>query len=263
MVIHYLCFLKVLVITCQTSSNYYWVPTWKEVDFTYFKLLNKTLSFDMKINNVGSNMNANLYLIVPIKDTNKDNGKQFICNASGGPNNSSLATDWCSEIDLIECNYYGAAFTQHICSKAGGNSECKTFMNDNISTQNGGPENTGCSQDGCQSKSITKAGKQWFGLDPSTQKPIPNGVDPTQYFTVTTQFTKAGGIITHISQNGFNKVFRMVPEITVQTILLIVDYHIMVVISSQMFVLNRDSMKMIEYQQIIVIGIVTIVHHGI
>ena len=191
----------------------FFAPIWEEGDISYFNLLNKELQFEMKIDNIGSNMNANIYLISTTKGYNKNNGENIICNGAGGIGQQQ----YCTEIDIIECNLYGAAFTPHICKNAGITSECKTFMT-NEPPDTGVPTESGCRTTGCQSKSITKAGKQWFGLDPSTKKPIPNGVDPTQYFTVTTQFTKAGGIITHISQKRFNKevfnkeVFRMVPE---------------------------------------------------
>ena len=72
---------------------------------------------------------------------------------------------------------------------------------------------------GCQSKSITKAGKQWFGLDPST-KPIQNGVD--QLVFMQKHNLQIQVEYTYISQKDLTKFLTKFLEwfqkITVQTV---------------------------------------------
>ena len=92
------------------TPAYYWAPTYNELDFNYFNFKNSTLEFDMKINNVGNHLNANIYLIAPIKDYNKQNGSNFFCNVSGGDTTINSTPNYCTEIDIIECNFIWSYF---------------------------------------------------------------------------------------------------------------------------------------------------------
>ena len=199
----------------QSPYNSYWSPSYTDLDFNYFNFKDSILQFDMKINNVGNHLNANIYLIAPIKDKNKNDASNFFCSGNAGNVPwVNVIPNYCTEIDIIECNLYGSTFTPHICpdtTVGGTGDKCATFMKSNINSNS--PSNTGCASDGCQSKTIDDTGKQWFGLNPLTGDAVIGGVDPREYFKVTMTITKEGGIETTIEQNSFKKTaLSMLPE---------------------------------------------------
>jgi hypothetical protein len=164
---------------CTIESGELTGPTWDTIEVADFKLVGKKLEFTMELNGVGSNLNANLFLIIPSSYT----GKGYYCDAEMG----------CTEIDIIECNQYGATSTLHVCNNTTGYG-CNSWLDQPTS----GDRNAGggCrSPDGCQAKSGGHTG--WFGVGKL--------IDPTIAFKVSAQFPETGGMCVEISQNFHSK----------------------------------------------------------
>ncbi|CAK5267663.1 unnamed protein product [Mycena citricolor] len=189
------------------------------------KLLNQEFSFDVDMSNLGCGLNGALYLTeMPmdggISATNKAgakygtgycdsqcphdlkfiNGKANIVGWAGSPNDTNSGTGsigtCCNEMDIWEANKNAAAYTPHVCSKAGlyacsSATECGDGSNRYAS-------GSICDKDGCDFNSY-RMGDQTF-LGPGKT------VDTNSKFTIVTQFVAPSGTLTEIKrlyvQNG-------------------------------------------------------------
>lgn len=171
-----------------------WPPHWPSknpspLNFSAFDLINNTLSVDISISNLGNTYIGAIYLVVPntfnVPGTSSASKLQsHYCDAAGD-GTSYNQEGYCTEIDLLEFNNWGATSTIHICDKW---RQICLPSGDHMS--------------GYQAKMVSTG---WGVINRPTATFGPSSeynIDSTRQFTLKASLDSNNGLVTTLSQNG-------------------------------------------------------------